>query len=79
MNYPLIADYLWYAGNVLSGISILFTRDQYELAVSLVLAGQAITILSRPIGRITESKVQTIVGDAAKPEDSSNLWSSEAT
>ena len=52
MDYLKISDYLWYLGHVLSGISIIFTRINYNIAVSLVIFGQFITIISRPIGRI---------------------------
>ena len=52
MNYLLLSDFMWYTGHILSGISILFTRDNYYFTVSFVLFGQLITIISRPIGRI---------------------------
>ena len=57
MDYLLISDYLWYLGHFLSGISIIFTRINYTVAVSLVLFGQFITIISRPIGRIKHDKI----------------------
>jgi hypothetical protein len=46
MNYLLVSDILWYSGHVMSGISIFFTRDHFYIAVSLVLFGQLITIIS---------------------------------
>jgi len=52
MNYILISDFLWYTGHVLSGISILFSHNNYYLAVSMVFIGQIITIISRPISRM---------------------------
>jgi hypothetical protein len=52
MNYILISDVLWYAGHILSGISIIFTHDDYYLAVPMVIVAQFVTIISRPIGRI---------------------------
>lgn len=52
MNYILISDVLWYAGHILSGISIIFTHDEYYLAVPMVIFAQFVTIISRPIGRI---------------------------
>jgi len=55
MNYSLIADYLWYIGHILSGLSILFSRTNYYLAIALVMFGQSITIISRPLGRIKAS------------------------
>jgi hypothetical protein len=56
MNYVLIADALWYSGHVLTGSSILFSSNR-NLAISLVLVGQLITIVSRPIGRIQNIKI----------------------
>jgi hypothetical protein len=53
MNYVLLADFLWYSGHVLTGSSVLFSRTNYKLTISLVFVGQFITIISRPIGRIT--------------------------
>jgi len=52
MNYLEISDYLWYAGHVLSGLAIIVNPHNYYLAVTMVLSGQFITIISRPIGRI---------------------------
>lgn len=52
MNYVLLSDCLWYIGHILSEISILFTHNNYYLAVSMALSGQCITIISRPISRI---------------------------
>lgn len=59
MNYSLIADYLWYIGHILSGLSILFSHTNYYLAVALVIFGQSITIISRPLGRIKASHETT--------------------
>jgi hypothetical protein len=36
MNYLIISDYMWYIGHILSGLSIIFTRDNYYLSVSIV-------------------------------------------
>jgi hypothetical protein len=61
MNFLLISDYLWYAGHILSGGSILFARNNYKVAISMGLCGQFIIIISRPIGRIKNiSKFVTI-------------------
>ena len=60
MNYLMISDYLWYTGHVLSGLSIIFTRYNYNIAVSLVFFGQFITIISRPIGRIKNDDIKNI-------------------
>jgi hypothetical protein len=55
MDYLFLSDCLWYAGHILSSCSIIFTRNHYYLAVSLVFFGQFITIISRPIGRIKQN------------------------
>lgn len=61
MDYLKISDYLWYLGHILSGISIIFTQINYNIAVFLVIFGQFITIISRPIGRIkNEEKTKSI-------------------
>ena len=57
MDYLLISDILWYTGHILSGISIIFTPINYYIAVSLVIFGQFITIISRPIGRIKNEEI----------------------
>ncbi len=49
MNYLLISDYLWYSGHILSELSII-SNNYYYLAVIIVIFGQFITIISRPIG-----------------------------
>ncbi len=61
MDYLKISDYLWYLGHVLSGISIIFTGINYNIAVFLVIFGQFITIISRPIGRIKNKEIEIIV------------------
>jgi len=58
MNYLLLSDYMWYIGHILTGLSIVFTHNNYFVAVSLVVVGQVITIISRPIGRITNNNLE---------------------
>ena len=53
-SYQTIADIMWYSGHVLTGLSIVFTHNNYPLACACVFIGQGITIFSRPIGRIKE-------------------------
>ena len=50
-NYERIADCMWYAGHVLTGIAIVVNHFHFYAAVSIVFFGQAITMASRPIGR----------------------------
>ena len=57
MDYLLLSDLLWYSGHIFSGISILFTHNDFYLAVSFVFFGQMITILSRPISRINNNRI----------------------
>lgn len=52
MNYGVLADCLWYAGHVLTGIAIVFNHYDFYVGMTFVLVGQFITIISRPIGRI---------------------------
>ncbi len=56
MNYTLFADYLWYFGLILTGSSVLFTRDNFYMAVTFVFFGQFITMISRAISRISNTK-----------------------
>jgi len=58
MNYLLISDIMWYGGHILTGISIIFTQNNFYVAVSLVAIGQFITMISRPIGRITNDEMK---------------------
>jgi hypothetical protein len=53
----MLSDNLWYFGHIFSALSIMFTRDNYPIAVSLAIFGQSITIISRPIGRLTNIHV----------------------
>ena len=58
MDYLLISDYMWYFGHILTGCSVIFTRDNYFLSVSFVAFGQFITMISRPIGRIKNNYIE---------------------
>jgi len=55
MNYTILADFLWYSGHILYGISVFFSQSNYVMAVSMVCIGQFITIISRPIGRLQQN------------------------
>jgi len=52
MNYPLMADCLWYTGHVLTGLAVVVHHYHFSMGVSFVFVGQLITIISRPLGRI---------------------------
>ena len=56
MNYLFISDCLWYSGHILSGIASIFSNNNFEISISLIIVGQFITIISRPIGRIKSVK-----------------------
>jgi len=58
MNYLFISDCLWYLGHVTTGISILYIQNNNNnyLAISTVLFSQFCIIISRPIGRIKNTK-----------------------
>ena len=58
MNYVLIADILWYIGHMLTGTAILITENHYYVAVGCVWVGQAMTMISRPIGRIRPQEIK---------------------
>ena len=58
MNYLLFSDYMWYIGHILTGLSIVFTHNNYFVAVTFVVIGQVITMVSRPIGRITDNNLE---------------------
>jgi hypothetical protein len=60
MNFLLVSDFLWYTGHILCGSSILFTHNNYFLAVTLVFFGQFITIISRPISRLKPNNTQIL-------------------
>jgi len=49
---------MWYMGHILTGLSITFTQNNYYVAVSFVVIGQFITIISRPIGRIKSDELK---------------------
>ena len=62
MKYLCISDCLWYMGHILTGVSALI-HDDFYLKASLVIVGQSITIISRPIGRLPD-KTREIKDDA---------------
>jgi hypothetical protein len=46
MNYLLLSDCL---GNIITGSSILFTHDNFYLAIAIVSFGQFITLYRNPL------------------------------
>jgi len=63
MNYLRLSDYLWYSGHILTGFAIIVNNYYYYYAVIMVLFGQFITIISRPIGRIKDKEIKNINDD----------------
>ncbi len=57
MKYLLLSDCLWYMGHILTGVSALI-HDDFYLKASLVIIGQSITIISRPLGRLPEKPLE---------------------
>ena len=55
MNYQKLADALWYVGHVITAMSIVVNHYDFPAAVFVVCVGQAITMASRPIGRMESS------------------------
>lgn len=53
MNYTYVSDCLWYLGHILTGISV-FADDDLPMRASLVIVGQTITMISRPLGRMQD-------------------------
>lgn len=60
MNYQKLADALWYAGHVVTAMSIVVNHYNFPAAVVVVFFGQTITMVSRPVGRM-ESGNQAVV------------------
>ena len=48
------ADLLWYTGHVITGFAIVTNHYHFFLGVSFVVVGQALTMISRPIGRMRD-------------------------
>jgi hypothetical protein len=70
MNYIFISDCLWYCGHILSGCSIIIENKNYYLALSFVIFGQFITIISRPISRLKDVEKVSCTGES---DDSCNV------
>lgn len=60
MDYLKVSDYLWYLGHILSGFAIIVNRYSYSGAVIMILSGQDITMISRPIGRIKNDEEKNV-------------------
>lgn len=69
MSYLFVSDCLWYLGHILTGSSVIFSRKYESLAIAVVIVGQFITIVSRPIGRIQTHPLNQVAADDAQKED----------
>jgi hypothetical protein len=56
INYRLLSDCLWYLGHILTGVTIVINRYDFYAAIAVVMIGQFLIIISRPIGRIVGGK-----------------------
>jgi len=63
----------WYSGHILTGLSIVFTHTNYTVACACVFIGQAITIFSRPIGRMADIKVNKKMNSVVVPENEDSI------
>jgi hypothetical protein len=52
MDYATLADIMWYVGHVITAMSIVVNHFNFPAAAVTVFVGQAITMISRPVGRI---------------------------
>jgi len=52
MNYQHMADFLWYMGHILTGLTIIGNHYDNRVGVGCVFVGQTLTMISRPIGRL---------------------------
>lgn len=59
-HYQLLADIIWYFGHILSGVSVIINHYDFNIGIAVVILGQFIIIISRPIGRI---KVKELAAD----------------
>lgn len=57
MKYETLADLMWYVGHVITAMSIVVNHFNFPAAVVTVFAGQAITMGSRPVGRIKGHRI----------------------
>lgn len=56
MKYETVADIMWYVGHVITAMSIVVNHFNFPAAVATVFVGQAITMISRPVGRIKQHR-----------------------
>lgn len=61
-HFQLLADVLWYIGHILSGLAVVINHYNINVGITVVIIGQFITIISRPIGRI-KNKNKEITAD----------------
>ena len=56
MDYLFISDIMWYFGHILTGSTIVISTYSYPLAVLIMIIGELLTVISRPIGRIKKNR-----------------------
>ena len=57
MYYQKLSDAMWYFGHVLTGVAIVVNHYNYYVAIVVVFFGQGITMISRPVGRISGGQI----------------------
>jgi hypothetical protein len=73
MNYVFLSDCLWYFGHIMTGSSIFIQQNNYYLALSLVIFGQFITIISRPISRLKNIEKVTCIEELTNESNECNV------
>lgn len=66
MKYETLADIMWYVGHVITAMSIVVNHFHFPGAVATVFVGQAITMISRPVGRIKSPSLRAQTEDVSR-------------
>ena len=66
MEYETLADLMWYAGHVITAMSIVVNHFDFPCAVVTVFVGQAITMVSRPVGRLKSPSRRGQISDVPR-------------
>lgn len=66
MKYETVADIMWYVGHVITAMSIVVNHFNFPAAVVTVFVGQAITMVSRPVGRLKSPSRRAQTEDASR-------------
>lgn len=62
MGWMYYGDIMWYIGHILTGIAVVANRySSFSVTIILVVLGQALTMISRPIGRMEQARREVVV------------------